>query len=387
MEHGLSNKALDEIIDEMIKVVQNSKDEIFQLTEESRAEYERLKQELKEIREKVALHIKEGDQLERELNRAKKQLVIVSQDFSKHSEEAIQLVYNEASELQTNLILRRQEEKMLRERRDELERRLQGLDEMIERAEVLVSKIAIVLNYLMKDFQQVNELVADAKEKQEFGLKIIEAQEEERRKISREIHDGPAQTLANIMLRSEIVDKIYRKGDQDQVLEEIQNIRKQIRASLYEVRRIIYDLRPMALDDLGLIPTIRKYIRTVSDYENIPIDFTLIGKEKRLHSDYEVASFRLMQEALQNAVKHAEATKIEVKLELRDEDIHLLVKDNGKGFDPNEKKDKSFGLIGMRERAEILEGDLKIRTKIGQGTSIFLHIPLIKKGNVDEKSQ
>src|SRR5699024_11179276 len=119
-------------IDEMIKVVQNSKDEIFQLTEKSRAEYERLKQELKEIREKVALHIQEGDQLERELNRAKKQLVIVSQDFSKHSEEAIQLVYNEASELQTNLILRRQEEKMLRERRDELERRLQGLDEMIE---------------------------------------------------------------------------------------------------------------------------------------------------------------------------------------------------------------------------------------------------------------
>ena len=381
MEYGLSNKALDEIIDEMVKVVQNSKDEIFQMTEESRREHEHLKEELKEIRKKVALHIQDGDQLEKELNRAKKQLVIVSKDFTKHTEETIQLVYNEASELQTNLILRRQEEKMLRRRRDELERRLQGLDEMIDRAEILVSKIAIVLNYLMKDFQQVNELVADAKEKQEFGLKIIEAQEEERRKISREIHDGPAQTLANIMLRSEIVDKIYRNGDHEQVINEIHNIRKLIRSSLYEVRRIIYDLRPMALDDLGLIPTIRKYIRTISDYENIPIEFTLLGKEQRLHSDYEVASFRMMQEALQNAVKHAEATKIEVKVEIRDNDIRMLIKDNGKGFDPNEKKEKSFGLIGMRERVEILEGELKIRTKVGGGTSISLYIPLIKKGN------
>lgn len=379
MVHKLSNKALDQIIEEMIKVVQNSKDEIFHLAEDARTEYEHLAAELKEVREKVIKYIQNGDELERKLKQSKKHLVVVSRDFSNYSEEDIRRVYNQTSALQANLITLRYEEKSLRKRRDELERRLQSLSEMIERADILVSKIAIVLNYLLEDFQQVNELIENAKEKQEFGLKIIEAQEEERRKISREIHDGPAQTLANILLRSEIVDKTYRNGNFKEALDEIHHIRKLIRSSLYEVRRIIYDLRPMALDDLGLVPTIRKYVNTISEYEKLPIDFTLIGHEKRLPSDYEVACFRLAQEALQNAIKHAEATRIQVKLEIRDDSINLLVKDNGKGFDVNNRKDKTFGLIGMRERVEMLEGELNIRSTVGKGTTVSFHIPLVKK--------
>ena len=95
-------------------------------------------------------------------------------------------------------------------------------------------------------------------------LKIIEAKEDERKRISREIHDGPAQMLANILLRSEIVEKTFKTGQTDNILKEIKSVRQLIRSSLYEVRRIIYDLRPMALDDLGLIPTLRKYIDTES---------------------------------------------------------------------------------------------------------------------------
>src|SRR5699024_10388969 len=103
----------------------------------------------------------------------------------------------------------------------------------------------------------VNEMVQSAQEKQEFGLKIIEAQEVERKRLSREIHDGPAQSLANILIRSEVVDLAFSKGNTVQALQEMKNVRKNIRSSLKEVRRIIYNLRPMALDDLGLFPTIR----------------------------------------------------------------------------------------------------------------------------------
>jgi len=378
MVFKLSDKALDQIIEEMIKVVENSKDEIFNLTEEARTEYEHLVVELDETKDKVAQHIKNGDNLELELKRSRKKLAEVSKDFNHYSEEDIRTVYKRTSSLQTDLAMLRQEEKLLRKNRDDLERRLVSLSKTIERAEGLVGKISVVLNYLLDDFQRVNEIIEDAKEKQEFGLKIIKAQEEERRKISREIHDGPAQMLANILLRSEIVDKTFRNGDINQALEEIKNIRKSIRSSLYEVRRIIYDLRPMALDDLGLVPTIRKYVNTVSDYENIPIDFTLIGKEKRLNQQYEIACFRMVQEALQNAVKHANATNIQVKLEIRNEGINLIIKDNGKGFDPGQKKDKSFGLIGMKERVEMIEGQLKIDTAISKGTMISIHVPTIK---------
>lgn len=216
-----------------------------------------------------------------------------------------------------------------------------------------------------------------AKEKQQFGLQIIEAQEEERRRLSREIHDGPAQMLANVMLRSDLVERTYRARGIEDAMQEVQSVRSLVRSALYEVRRIIYDLRPMALDDLGLIPTLKKYLATVQDYtEGLTITFAPFGKEGRLESKYEVALFRLVQEAVQNAVKHAEAEEIKVKVEIMSTSAMIIVKDNGKGFDLNDKKEKSFGLMGMRERVEMLEGELNIDSSIGEGTIVTIHLPL-----------
>lgn len=375
MAQRISERALDYIINEMIEVVENSKDEIFNISEEARTEHEHLVKELKETKIKVAQHIKDGDELEQKVRFSRRRLAEVSKYFDRYSETEIREVYEMTHAMQTKLAMLRQEESVLREKRDDLERRLVALGQTIKRAEGLAGKISVVLNYLQDDFQQVNEMLEEAKEKQEFGLKIIEAQEEERRKISREIHDGPAQMLANILLRSELVERTCRNRDVEQALEEIKSVRKMIRSSLYEVRRIIYDLRPMALDDLGLIPTIKKYVATISDYNEIKIEFISIGEEKRLHQKYEIAFFRLVQEALQNAVKHAEASLIQVKLEIGKSSLTMIIKDNGKGFDPSMKRDKSFGLIGMRERVEMLEGEMEISSKIGKGTTIFIKVP------------
>ncbi|MFU0789789.1 sensor histidine kinase [Virgibacillus proomii] len=375
MAQRISERALDYIINEMIEVVENSKDEIFNISEEARTEHEHLVKELKETKIKVAQHIKDGDELEQKVRFSRRRLAEVSKYFDRYSETEIREVYEMTHAMQTKLAMLRQEESVLREKRDDLERRLVALGQTIKRAEGLAGKISVVLNYLQDDFQQVNEMLEEAKEKQEFGLKIIEAQEEERRKISREIHDGPAQMLANILLRSELVERTCRNRDVEQALEEIKSVRKMIRSSLYEVRRIIYDLRPMALDDLGLIPTIKKYVATISDYNEIKIEFISMGEEKRLHQKYEIAFFRLVQEALQNAVKHAEASLIQVKLEIGKSSLTMIIKDNGKGFDPTMKRDKSFGLIGMRERVEMLEGEMEISSKIGKGTTIFIKVP------------
>ncbi|MFD1849031.1 sensor histidine kinase [Oceanobacillus bengalensis] len=370
-----SDKALDHVIDEMIDVVENSKDEIFNISEGARSEYERLVIELKETKEKVIQHIENGDQLEKKVKLSRQRLAEVSKYFKKYSESDIREIYEKTHAMQTKLAMLRHEEKVLRDKRDDLERRLISLAGTIDRAEGLASKISVILNYLQDDFKRVNEMIEDAKEKQEFGLKIIEAQEEERRKISREIHDGPAQMLANILLRSEIVEKISRNGDLDKVINELKSVKTMIRTSLYEVRRIIYDLRPMALDDLGLVPTIRKYIATTADYHKMEIKFIIIGKEKRLPQKYEIAFFRLMQESLQNAIKHARPTLIQVKLEIQSNYLTMLIKDNGQGFDPETKKDNSFGLMGMRERVEMIEGKLMIDSKIGKGTTVSIHVP------------
>lgn len=375
MKRTLNEKVLDHIIDEMVGVVENSKDEIFNLSEEARNEHDHLLTELKETKEKVIKYIEDGDLLEQQVKLSRKRLSEVSKYFDHYSEDQIREVYENTHAMQTRLVVIRQEEKVLRERRDDIERRILSLSQTIERAEGLAGKISVVLTYLNDDFKQVNAMIEEAKEKQEFGLKIIEAQEEERKRISREIHDGPAQSLANILLRSEIVDRAFREGGGEKASTEIKSVRKMIRSSLYEVRRIIYDLRPMALDDLGLVPTIKKYVATISEYNDTPIEFMSFGEDKRLPQEYEVALFRLVQESIQNAVKHAAASLIKVKLDIDGRNLIMVVSDNGKGFDPSLKYDKSFGLIGMRERVEMLDGKLSISTGEGKGTKIYITIP------------
>lgn len=301
----------------MIKVVENGKKEIFNICEETRLEIERLTKELRKIKDK----------------------------------------------------------KQLRKKRYETEERLIHLQQTIERAEGLASKISVILPYLHDDFKQVNEMLENAKEKQRFSLKIIQAQEEERKKLAREIHDGPAQMIANILLRSELIEKAFHQRSIDDALKEIKEVRKLIRSSLHEVRRIIYDLRPMALDDLGLVPTIKKYINTLADYNKVNIEFVHLGNTNRLSQEYEVAFFRLIQESVQNAIAHASSTEIKVKLEIKDQFVAVAIQDNGKGFDLEAKCPKSFGLIGMRERVETLDGKIEIESVKGKGTQIYIKVP------------
>src|SRR5699024_3660887 len=153
------------------------------------------------------------------------------------------------------------------------------------------------------------------------------------------------------------------------------SVRKMIRSSLYEVRRIIYDLRPMALDDLGLVPTIKKYVASIAEYNDTSIEFVSFGEDKRLPREYEVALFRLVQESIQNAVKHADASLIKVKLDIDGRNLIMVVSDDGKGFDPSLKCYKSFGLIGMSARVEMLDGKLSISTGEGKGTKVYITIP------------
>ncbi|MGG1230522.1 two-component sensor histidine kinase DegS [Bacillus halotolerans] len=378
----MDSKVLDSILMKMLKTVDGSKDEVFQIGEQSRQQYEQLVEELKQIKQQVYEVIELGDKLEVQTRHARNRLSEVSRNFHRFSEEEIRNAYEKAHKLQVELTMIQQREKQLRERRDDLERRLLGLQEIIERSESLVSQITVVLNYLNQDLREVGLLLADAQAKQDFGLRIIEAQEEERKRVSREIHDGPAQMLANVMMRSELIERIFRDRGAEDGFQEIKNLRQNVRNALYEVRRIIYDLRPMALDDLGLIPTLRKYLYTTEEYNGkVKIHFQCIGdtEDQRLAPQFEVALFRLAQEAVSNALKHSGSEEITVKVEITKDFVILMIKDNGKGFDlkeAKEKKNKSFGLLGMKERVDLLEGTMTIDSKIGLGTFIMIKVPL-----------
>ncbi|KYD09153.1 sensor histidine kinase [Heyndrickxia sporothermodurans] len=368
-------KTLDQILEKMIDTVDSSKNEIFHIGEQCRQDYETLSDELHEVKIMVSKAIEEGDDLEIKTRQSRRRLSVVSQHFRDYTEEQVREAYEIAHNYQMKLSMNRELEKQLRRRRDELERRLITLEQTIDRANHLVSQTSVVLNYLTSDLKEIGNALEDAIEKQDFGLRVIEAQEEERKRLSREIHDGPAQMLANMLLRSDLVEKVYREQGILNALEEVRSLKKMVRSSLSEVRRIIYDLRPMALDDLGLVPTLRKYLERTEEYNNgIVFRFTNLGDEYRLPSKYEVALFRLVQESVQNAIKHADATEIQVKIEMSRNRVFVVIKDNGKGFDVRAKKEGSFGLMGMRERVDIIDGQITIDSKIGSGTIVTIQV-------------
>ncbi|WP_399633249.1 sensor histidine kinase [Sporosarcina sp. SG10008] len=370
-------QTLETIFSSMVRAMDNSKNDIFIISEQSRQSFVDMKKELATVKSDISQAITEGDYLENMTGHSRKRLADVSKNFMNYSEEQVREAYEVANDLHVRLSINRMEEKQLRARRDDLDRRLVALLDTIERADQLVNQVATVINYLTSDLKNVGEALENARHKQDFSIRIIQAQEEERKRLSRDIHDGPAQMLANVMIRTGLIEKIFVEKGPQPALGELADLKVMVRNALYEVRRIIYDLRPMALDDLGLIPTLRKYLSTIEEYEkNVEIHFQNSGQEQRFQTNFEVSVFRLVQESVSNALKHGKSKDIWVKTEWLRDIMNIIIKDNGQGFNQNEVKDKSFGLIGMRERIDLLKGDMTITSTPGNGTMIHFRIPL-----------
>ncbi|MBD2863626.1 sensor histidine kinase [Paenibacillus oceani] len=379
---SLQFDAIDKVIKNAIGVMESSKYQMFEICESARNEWEALNKELHQVMEEVSHTIDQVDKLEVEYKRSRIRLTEVSRDFHRFKEEDIRVAYEAATQMQLQLIMAREKEHHLRARRDELQKRIRNSDKTIERAEALVSQMNVVLQYLSGDLNQVTRILESAKNRQLLGLKIILAQEEERKRIAREIHDGPAQAMAHMVLRSEIAERMIDREEYGSVKDELKDLKGAVRLGLEEVRKIIFNLRPMALDDLGLIPTLRKYIQDFEDRTYIHVRFDVAGVETRLPSAMEVAVFRLIQEALANVWKHSKATRVNVEITYQRQMVKVVVKDNGVGFALDKlevkivKGSSHFGIMGMRERVELLEGRMDIESEPGAGAKLTMIIPI-----------
>jgi two-component system sensor histidine kinase DegS len=366
---------LDGVIEKTLETVEQSKYQIFEIAEQAREECEHLRQEIEKVKEEVIAAITKSDQLELELRRARHRLSEVSRNFKQYSEEDIHQAYKQANNIQLELSLLQEKEKQLRERRNDLQFRLRNIEKTVEKAENVMTQIEVVMGYLAGDLKEVGQMLEDVKHQQQMGLQVIQAQEEERKRVAREIHDGPAQSMANVVLRTELVEKILSNDGVEKAREELKELKGLVRESLADVRRIIFNLRPMALDDLGLVPTLKKYIEELTHKYDLIVDFKTFGKERRPSSSMEVALFRLVQESLSNVIKHARASETQIKLEFQAERIYLVIKDDGVGFNMKQKAREGFGILGMKERVKLLDGQFVIQSAPGQGTKLLLVIP------------
>ncbi|MDJ0754073.1 MAG: sensor histidine kinase [Ardenticatenaceae bacterium] len=211
-------------------------------------------------------------------------------------------------------------------------------------------------------------------------VRVIQSEEITRRSLVRQMHDGPASSLSNFILQAEICERLF-DTDPDRARQELHTLKGDATSTFTKVKDFIFDLRPMMLDDLGVVPTLRSYSNSFKDKTGIPLNMSVTGVERRLESHIEVTIFRAVQELVNNARMHGQASSISFQLDISPAQVLVVVEDDGQGFNVEEvfddaEKRKTIGLPALKERLEMLNGKLDFDSRIGQGTRVEFSIPL-----------
>ncbi len=215
--------------------------------------------------------------------------------------------------------------------------------------------------------------------------RTLRALERERMRIARELHDETGQSLSSLVIKLEmIINMLQEEAVQsalvEEIIEQLNTTRDLTESTLEEIRKLIFDLRPSILDDLGLIPAMRWYAMNKLEDMDIDSRFQMQGMHERLPADTETALFRIYQEAVSNVIRHAEASLVVIAMKIRDDAVILSVKDDGVGFEPDEVAGddsayEGLGLFGMQERARLLGGRMRVDSVPGRGTEVKVQVP------------
>jgi len=199
--------------------------------------------------------------------------------------------------------------------------------------------------------------------------RIVTAQELERRRLARELHDETGQALTSILLG---LKQLEGAGAPEAVAE----LRELVVATLQDVRRLAVELRPKVLDDFGLFPALERLTQGFAEQTGIAVDLEASTITERMPLDVETAIYRIVQESLTNVVKHARAERVSILLTRSDGRIKVVIEDDGTGFDPSSADGGGLGLVGMRERIELLDGALTVESSATSGTTVAVEVPV-----------
>ena len=378
-------RLLREAFQNTVDAMENSKGQIFEIYENTKNDVEAARVMLKELKEETAKLQDEVDVLVHCEQQEKQRLVKVSSNFANYSEDKIRASYEAVKDVQVRLALVKEKEFQSRRQRDRLEIRLRGMEQTLLMAERLATKLGTVVGYLTSQISNVVAQMDIASKNKFLGVQIIKAQEDERLRVSREIHDGPAQEMANLIYQASICERLVDTRPEE-AKAGLQELRRQIRTCLADVRQIIFDMRPMSLDDLALVPALRQLVSKLEERKILKTDFQVNGKERALEKHVEVTLFRIIQEGLNNIHRHAGVSEGRLRLLFSPNDLSILISDEGRGFDMAETEEmrKSgtgnghFGILGMEERAKLIGASLNVISNPGEGTKIHVKLPYPK---------
>ncbi|MBN1659684.1 MAG: ATP-binding protein [Anaerolineae bacterium] len=343
-------------------------EQIRAFVQENHKEHEQVQRELKEIDILIRQSTAEVEKLAQRNTQIGNRVRQMEMNIDTYPREDIKELYAAAHEAQMRLFMMRSQLEQLQGRQQSLEHQSQRL----ARGAELASYIAPA-DMAQRAIPAAGPSASDV-------VRVIDAQEKERQRLARQMHDGPAQSLTNLILQAEICERLF-DTDPIQARVELGNLKNAANVTFQKVRDFILTLRPMMLDDLGLMPTLKQYVQDFEDKTKLAANFTVVGREARLPAHTEVTLFRMIQELLTNAHTHAHATHVQVSLDFEDGEVNASVEDDGSGFDVNEIKApgqhrKGLGLATIQERAEMLGGRMQVESRIGRGTKVRINIPV-----------
>ena len=381
------NKRLDLIIDTTIGSIETSNNKIKEISHFAKKEYQELEDEFLRLRIEASDLIDRVEKLDKEYRISKSHLIVVNKNYNNFTESEMKEIYEKTDLLRVQLAVEKEREMNIIKRRNELEIHLKSVRKITEKADILSNNFELAYGILTGNLKQITEKIDDIQNKEIWGLRVIQAQEAERRRIARDMHDGPAQSLSNLVLKSELCLKLLDK-DIDRAKLELHSLKSLIRGTIDDTRRLIYNLRPMSIDDLGLIPTLERYIDKVEDKNDfsieLKVEFHNESKKENISETISLTIFRIVQEALNNIQKYASANQVIIEVEFKENEIKVVIQDNGLGFEVDKidkklKDEKGFGLPMMKERVNLLLGKFVIMSELQKGTVIQVSLPIEKE--------
>jgi PAS domain S-box-containing protein len=258
----------------------------------------------------------------------------------------------------------------------------------LERDERGAPQAILEINNDITERKQAEESLRSSREQlQDYSRGVVAALENERRSIARELHDESGQVLTSLKVGLALLQK--DRECPASFVDQLEQLKQTTDAVMDGLRRLAMDLRPGALDRAGLVPAVQQYLGSFARQTGLHVDFVPLGLgDNRLPAELEINFYRMVQEALTNVARHARARNVGVVLERRDDRLLLIVEDDGAGFDLSRALQKGrLGLVGMRERAQMMGGDLTIETSPGQGTAVYVEVPYLEQPVPAESAQ
>ncbi len=346
------------------------------LVSEVRTEYERISMRLRELQSLIDQSQAEVKRLQQRSVDINTQLNRLEANFETVPRSDIKVIYTNALDTKTRLLTMQSQLEKVQQDRTQLE----SFSTMLKRILELVEGVN-AQSLAPMGVQNAKPLRGTGPLSGVTIVRIVEAQEAERQRLARQMHDGPAQSLTNFILQAEICQRLFDRNP-DRAVEELGNLKTAASTTFQKVRDFIFDLRPMMLDDLGLAPTIRRYTEAFGGKSNIEIQLNIVGEERRrLEAHAEVTMFRSTQELLLYARDMAASTKIELMLDISGEMVKAIFNFNGKSIEEteataeNNQSAKVFGLSTLRERIELVGGTMEMYGSEGEENRVQIAMP------------